>query len=259
MKGLMDKYKVLSLMYVKQFYKYPIPLFIKLINVPAEIFIYIFLWVSLGKARQLDINYMITYYIMVGLLKNAYPFRHISLNIEQDVIEGSILNHLIRPYPYILPEICKYSAWTCLYSIVFLPFIVFVSIYKHVLLYSVLLFAISLIVGNIIQFLIWYNVGLLALRIERIRGIIVGVSALMAFTSGSLLPLNLFPGWMEQITYFLPFRYFIYFPLETILGNESISSYVISLGISMVWCFLLLGLSKVLWKNGMKNVRINCT
>ncbi len=254
----MVKYKALTTIYIKQFYKYPIPLFIKLIYVPVEAFIYIFLWNYLGKSSSVDINYMIIYYILIGLIKSAYPFRHISINIQRDVMEGSISNVLVRPYPYILPEIERYTAWIFLYSFIFIPAIIFVIIVRNVSVYYAILFVLSFAIGNMIQFLVWYNVGLIALKIERIRGVLLGVSALMSFTSGSLVPLFLLPQWMEQVTYLFPFRYYMYFPLQTMLGEISMSDYMVSLALSFVWCVILWGLSAVQLRSGMSKLQANC-
>lgn len=258
MKELMVKYKALATVYFKQFCKYPIPLFLKLVYVPVEAFIYTFLWSFLGTSSSVDISYMILYYVVIGLIKSAYPFRHISVRIQSDVMDGSISNALVRPYPYILPELARYTAWTVVYSVVFIPAIIVVVWVRNVSVICALSFVFAFFIGNIIQFLVWYNVGLCALKIERIRGVLLAVSAIMAFTSGSLIPLNLLPKWMEQVTYFFPFRYYMYFPLQSMLGEVTVNEYITSILLSLVWCFLLWGLSVVQLQSGMKKLQVNC-
>jgi ABC-2 type transport system permease protein len=36
--------------------------------------------------------------------------------------------------------------------------------------------------------------------------------------SGYLVPLELFPGWVKTLTYVLPFRYMLGFPVEILIG-----------------------------------------
>ncbi len=257
MKASMVKYRILIRIYLKNYCQYPMRLFLKLIYLPVQMMMYLFLWINIGKSHNLDIKYMIAYYLIIGLLTNAYPFRHIALDVEEDVVEGSIANCLVRPYSYIVPAFSKYTAWSLIYSIVFIPTIIFVTFFRGVTAVQVLYFIIATIIGKSIEFMLWYNIGLVALFIERIRGVIITVGAVMTFMSGNIIPLSFFPKWFENITYFFPFRMYVYFPTDILLSERSIHYFLFNIFIALLWLILLIILSKILWKRGIGRLQGN--
>lgn len=257
MKASMVKYSVLIKIYLKNYCKYPIRLFLKLIYLPVQMMMYLFLWNTIGKSYHLDIKYMIAYYLIIGLMTNAYPFRHIALDVEEDVVEGSIANCLVRPYSYIVPAFTKYISWSLIYSIVFIPAIIFVTFFKGITATQVLFFIIATVIGKIIEFMLWYNIGLVALSIERIRGVIITVGAVMTFMSGNMIPLSFFPKWFENITYIFPFRMYVYFPTDILLSERSIHYFLFNILIALLWFVLLILLSKILWKKGVSRLQGN--
>lgn len=194
---------------------------------------------------------------MAGLLINAYPFRHISLDIENDVLEGSIANCLVRPYSYVVPALSKYIAWSLIYSVIFIPALIFVILYKGISAINIFYFIIATVTGKLIEFMLWYNIGLIALSVERIRGVIAAISALMIFMSGSLIPISFFPEWFSYITYFFPFRLYVYFPIDILLSERSIQYFLLNVAMGLLWFVIFIILSKFLWNRGIRKLQGN--
>ncbi len=69
--------------------------------------------------------------------------------------------------------------------------------------------------------------------------------------SGYLMPLALFPGWLRTITWWLPFRYTLALPVETLLGLESIGQALRSLVVQWAYVAGLLTIALVLWRRGL--------
>lgn len=257
MKVLMDKYKLLIEVYLKSYRKYPIGLFLKLIYLPIQMLMYIFLWLNISKSNEIDFKYLITYYLLTSLLQYAYPFTHIANKIENDVIDGGVANYLVRPISHINPVLCQYIAWMCLYSIVFVPAIIFVYFFRGFALIQIGLFLLSAVIGLSIEFMLWYNVGLIAFFIERIRGVITTVIALRIFISGSLIPLSFFPKTIRNLTYLFPFRFYIYVPVNSLLGEVKPNEILLNLIIGVGWIIILILLSKLLWNKGTEKMQAN--
>jgi ABC-2 type transport system permease protein len=257
MKALMDKYKLLTGIYLKVYRKYPIGLFLKLIYLPVQMLMYIFLWLNISKSNVIDIKYLITYYLLTSLLLYAYPYTHIANNIENDVIEGGISNYLVRPISYINPILCQFTAWICLYSIIFIPAIIFVYFFRGFTFIQIGLFLLSAVIGLSVEFMLWYNVGLISFFIERIRGVMTTVIALRMFVSGSLIPLSFFPKSIRNLTYLFPFRFYIYVPVNSLLGEMDHNEILANLIIGVVWLILFIFLSKLLWNKGIKKMQVN--
>ncbi len=69
--------------------------------------------------------------------------------------------------------------------------------------------------------------------------------------SGYLMPLAFFPGWLRSLSWWLPFRYTLAFPVETMLGLESMAQALRSLVVQWAYVAGLLGLALVLWRRGL--------
>jgi ABC-2 type transport system permease protein len=257
MRALMVKYTLLIVTYLKAYSKHPLEVFLKLIYLPVQMMMYYFLWINIGKSNTLDITYMITYYLTISLLIHSYPSRHIALSVEQDVMEGTITNCLVRPYSYIIPAFSKYIAWALIYFIIFIPSLVFITFYKGITLAQILYFIVATIVGKFVEFMLWFDIGLIALFIERIKGVIISANAIMLFMSGSLIPLSFFPKWLINITYFFPFRTFIYFPADILLSERSTQYFILNIVIGLFWLILLTIISKLLFNKGVTQLQGN--
>lgn len=257
MRAFMAKYVLLIKVYLKSYRQYPIRLFLKLVYLPVQMMMYLFLWTNLRKSNPIDIHYMGNYYLIVGLLTNAYPFRHIALHIQDDVMEGSIANSLVRPYPYIVPAFCKYVAWSLLYSVVFIPTLVYIGVSRGVTFAQVLYFVVAVMIGKLIEFFLWFDIGLVALFMERISGIMTMMNAVMIFVSGSIIPLSFYPDWCERITYLFPFRFYVYFPTDLLLDEKEVPYVWVHFLIGIAWIMFLWFLSKKVWEKGIYKLRGN--
>ena len=68
--------------------------------------------------------------------------------------------------------------------------------------------------------------------------------------SGYLMPLALFPSGLRAATWWMPFRYTLAFPVETMLGLESVTQSLRSLAAQWAWVASFFGLALVLWRRG---------
>lgn len=257
MKASMDKLFFLIHTYIKMYKAYPAGVFMKLIGLPAQMLMYIFLWIYIGRNNPLDINYMIMYYLITGLLGFAYSFHYISVDIERDIMEGGFANCLVRPYHYIIPLISKYIAWMCIYSIVYVPVLVLVYFMNGVGITRMLLFIVFCILGMFVEFMTWFFIGIFALYIERITGIIRIVIAIRSIISGALIPLSYMPEVIQKISDFAPFQYYMYVPVQVLIGNVSSEQIGFYLMMSICWIGILSVLSYMLWSIGMTRVQAN--
>jgi ABC-2 type transport system permease protein len=69
--------------------------------------------------------------------------------------------------------------------------------------------------------------------------------------SGYLMPLSFFPRWLREITWWLPFRYTLAFPVETLLGLESRADSLRSLAVQWLYVIGFLGTAILVWRRGL--------
>lgn len=132
MKASMDKYRVLVGIYMKMYRKYPMELFLKLVYLPVQMLMYIFLWKALLKYSGVQLSYMVCYYLFVVLLVYAFPFMHIATDIQKDVEQGIMANFLVRPVQYVVPVISRFVAWMVCYLVILVPAVLFTVIYREI-------------------------------------------------------------------------------------------------------------------------------
>lgn len=257
MKESMVKYFVLIKTYIKYYHKYPMSIFLKLIYMPIQLLMYMFLWIAISKYSEIDLKYLICYYLFVILLTNAFPFAHIASYIHNDIFEGRIFNFLVRPVSYIVPYAARYISWMLCYSIVFFPSVLFVIIYAKIKLLNVLLFCVSLLIGLMIEFLIWINAGFTSMRIEKVKGVIMVTMVLKSLSSGNLIPFQLLPDNVRRIVECLPFKYYISEPINVLLqGKEPdlFFEYIVS---AVIWIIALCLMAALQWNCNIKHLQMN--
>lgn len=257
MKASTAKYLFLTKTYLKSYLRYPMNIFVKLIYLPVQMLMYVFLWLNISRGSDVDYKYLICYYLITALLGYAYPFRHVAVDIQTDVLDGGVANYLVRPVAYIVPAISKYCAWMCVYSVVFIPAVVFTALYRAVSIRQLLCFVLLAVLGMLVQFFLWYAIGLTSFFTEKITGIMLLISALSAFASGSIIPLFYFGQGVESITRFLPFRYYIYVPVNALLGTPSVPELLTDIAGSVCWILVLVFASGLMWSRGVRKLQMN--
>jgi ABC-2 type transport system permease protein len=70
--------------------------------------------------------------------------------------------------------------------------------------------------------------------------------------SGGLFPLDVFGEGLMALFRFMPFQYIIYFPLSIVVGNATANEIVFGVLVQVIWLVLLYGISKIVWRAGMK-------
>lgn len=109
-----------------------------------------------------------------------------------------------------------------------------------------LVFAVSVVAATMVGFAIRFCSNLLAFWLIDIRGINQMVTLAITFFAGLILPLNLFPAWLETVARALPFASMIQLPVEIYLGRFSGWELAWTLGQQMLWAVALLMLGRMM-------------
>lgn len=165
--------------------------------------------------------------------------------VDQDVRTGAVAMHLIRPLSYPL-----YQLSLCLgerivrFALNFLVGVLLCLLFvggSAISLKGVLMLLLALPLAFVLDFLGNFLVGLCAFWIEDTAGIALIYSRLTMILGGMLIPLELFPGFVQPLLRALPFASVIYGPARVFVAPSSIELLrVLSLQISGVVVFSLL-------------------
>jgi ABC-2 type transport system permease protein len=223
--------------------------------------IYLAVWTSIanqqGSVKGLTANDFITYYLtllVVDQLTAEITMHLLAYKIQ----DGTLSNDLLRPvHPILTNTLVTNIAFKALIFTVFAPvwlalFLLFRPDYSAVSLQSVLLALPAIALGFAINFLLGATLTCIAFWTTRVYSIMEFYFALATLFSGQFVPLTLMPPIIQRTADYLPFQYFIYFPIQIILGHVAPGLYLEKLAYGLVLLFLAYLLFRFVWREGVK-------
>lgn len=229
-----------------------------------QIFITYFLWSAVFIDPQTSIfgynqTKILTYVFAIILIKSLV-FSARSVDVPQEISEGSLSNYLIRPmayFKYWFTRDLSSKALNFAFSIVEFIFLVFVfrpPLFVQDNVLFLLLFLITVLVANYLIFVIRFIVTSVTFWVPELAwgGQFLFMVIITEFLSGSIFPLDIFPAVWQKVFYYTPFPYLIFFPLQVYLGKISFLVILQGIMISIVWSFGLSFLLKSVWQKGLK-------
>jgi ABC-2 type transport system permease protein len=119
-------------------------------------------------------------------------------------------------------------------------------------LYGVLMFMPTLLFALILNFLIFFCVGMWAFWLSEIGFLFEAVRIVIVVLSGGIFPLEIFGSTVCGLLKYLPFAYAVGFPVDVLIGTVTGPAVIIGLVSQIIWIGLLLLFSGYLWNIGSK-------
>jgi ABC-2 type transport system permease protein len=89
--------------------------------------------------------------------------------------------------------------------------------------------------------------------VETVWGLVLMLQFVTNLLGGKLLPLSIFPVWLQEVLVWTPFPYMVSFPTKVMLNQVSGHEMIISFAATIAWCCILHAGAKFLWKQGSFN------
>ncbi len=222
--------------------------------------VYYFLWMAIygeqSSLQGLSAVQMATY-IAISWMARAFYFNNLDREIAQEIRDGTVAIQLIRPYQYLLVKACQGLGEGIFRLFLFsIPGMIVVSLIFPIQLPSIgtvwLTFALSLLLGFIVNVELNLITGLLAFFILNNQGMIRAKRVMVDLLSGLFIPISFYPLWAQTILNYLPFQAISYLPsiiLVKGLGGDELTQ---ALLIQLVWCFVLLIPISLIWRKSRK-------
>ncbi len=235
---------------------------ITLIVGPLSILVFYFLWQAIYANTGVDIirgftfHQLVTYYIVswfVGILS----YTHIEDSLRHEVRHGRIIRDLVKPINYIWLHFFTtigHRLYAVIIEVIPLFIIAFVFFAVKVNLSYLPLFILSVLFAAILTYLISAIVGMSAFWLIHNRGIIKIKRILLYFISGAVLPLTFFPQWFQNLSFYMPFQYLTFVPINIWLAKYTIPQAFQFLGIQIGWILIFYLLCIFVWKSAIKKV-----
>ena len=192
-------------------------------------------------------------YLIIGLLLNTARSSEIADRISQTIKSGDISIFLCRPVNFVKSLLADGIGAKVVNLFVFTVLLV-VMTYLFDLptptgsIWGI--FIIYLFLMLIFDIVLYVIIGGLSFWFVEIWGIKASIEQILWILSGRVLPLTLFPVWMQSFLAFTPFLYLEFTFASLYLGKLSVAEAFRAMGIFTFWIVLLILLMKYLYKKG---------
>ena len=196
-----------------------------------------------------DVTDAVTFtFVTQGLLMPVGAFGR--MEVAERIRTGDVVGDLYRPVDfqaYWLAHDMGRAAFELLARGI--PPVLFGAIVFHLrlphTLTTWLAFLVSLAVALLVSFGLTFLVNLSAFWLIDDRGANQLATSLQLFLSGILLPIVLFPGWLEAIARYSPFAAIVELPVEVLLGKHHGTALLPVLALQLMWAAVLVGIGRL--------------
>jgi ABC-2 type transport system permease protein len=229
---------------------------------PAYFLVQVSIWRSVysggGKVGGLSLDEMIAYF-GVATLFHYLTMDSADWNLQMLIRTGKYLSFALRPMHHRFFALSqKIGHRTLGFFFEFLPvLLIFLFVFRMELHPSNWgMFLLSVALAYLMVFYINYCIGLAGFWLVKTDGLRSVIRLLTGVCSGTLFPLLLLPAGIQRVLFFLPFQFTSYVPCMVYTGKYSLGVFTLTVpqivGIQAGYVLLLLGLSELLYRAGMK-------
>jgi ABC-2 type transport system permease protein len=116
--------------------------------------------------------------------------------------------------------------------------------------------AVSLLFGQVTLYYLLLSVDLFCFWAVMNSSAVQILGFAQSLLSGVLAPLWFFPGWFIAISAVLPFQGTLNVPLSLYIGRIPVGEAPFEIAVQAVWCGLLAGLTRLLWRRAAERVTV---
>lgn len=220
-------------------------------------------WLSISAGNPnlaLSSSQLIFYFLAVFIVSTSTSAWG-AYFIAEDIRKGDFSKYLTKPFgmfeDYAIRNIAeKIHKLIFIFLVNIMLLLIFYKSFDlsqmHINSFSVILFAVSLLLGAVTYFLMDVIIGVCAFRfqdIDFLRGI---HSMARDLLSGKVIPLILMPSSLSALLMFSPYRYVVSFPVEIMLGKLTNEQLVIGFITEICWLLVFFIIYKFLYAKGVK-------
>jgi len=219
------------------------------------------IWFSISdysaEAYGYSLNEMITYYFVMMIITNIV-YCDIAWRMSNEIRYGGLTQYLLKPCRYInyvfYFDLPKRLVFVIFGTIPILMLYLFIHrfLVLDINLFVFTCFLVSLCIGYIINFLLYYMLGLFSFFLSEVGGIIMGYTILVNVLAGKVFPLSLLPGVVGEIVAFTPFQYTGFVSASIIQSKYQTTDILLTLGGGIIWIAILWFCCEYLWRLGNK-------
>ena len=226
--------------------------------------IQVFLWQALlGTGIRSDTSFPdMLLYVLINQFMLQLTLTNVAGMIENAMIDGTISMELLRPVSYkgyMLSQTLGKNIYRSLTASVPILILSLFFLSKAVLpdVVHIPMFILSALLGIAIQFEVLYLAGLLAFWLQRCWFISFYLKGLRSIFGGTAVPIWFYPEFLKTLSYWLPFRYMTFEPINIFLGKTSVEQAWMPLLAAALWLTGLSMADRLVWQAATKKLIVN--
>jgi ABC-2 type transport system permease protein len=250
---MFHKYLVLLRMKYVEMFAYRLATLVWLFGAMVQPIITMMVWINIYQSQTDSFILYFTTLIFVERCTSAWDV----WELDHEIREGTFSYQIVRPFHPIHWSIAENIIYKGLFLIFLIPAWIILSFFFPVLQLHLSwsqwsMFVMALFLAAVLRFTISYIFGLLGFWVTKVTALYGMYEVMSLFFSGRIAPLSLLPPVMKEISFYLPFRYMIGFPIEIVTG--SVKGIDIGYGFmwSTTWAILFIVILRWLWQAGLK-------
>ena len=226
-----------------------------------------FLWKAIYASAGTDVVNGMTFtdtliYLVLATALFNFMEMYTVWEIGRNIQSGKIVLDLLKPMEYRKYLFWSYSgSFVTQFFLTFLPTFIAVAIVTHGAIpmgINLLYFVVSVVMAVSINYSIDFIVGTICLYTESIWGINIMKQVVVLLLSGATIPIAFFPDTLRTVVSYLPFQSIYNAPLSLLLnGSPDAETVIKTLGTQLIWCIVMMTISKVFWKTSLRQITVN--
>jgi ABC-2 type transport system permease protein len=234
--------------------------YLYMIGMVAEPVIYLVVWSTIARSQGGSVDgftpgEFAAYYIVWTLVRNM-NIVFTPYGWEERIRRGELSGALLRPLHPIHYDLAFFAGWKVVVIFLWLPIAAVLSLAFSPDLspsgLQVAVFAVAIWGAYLIRSFNLWVLGMVTFWTTRIGALFEAYFLLELLLSGRLVPLELMPGWVQDVAAVLPFRWTFGFPIEALTGDGDTGGLLGGLAMQATWIAVGILLTGVVWRRGIR-------
>lgn len=258
----MSSYRCIFLMGVEQALEYRVSFFLSMLSAVFPIIIQTTMWNYLyGHSDAAAIfgygQGEILMYTLLATIVSQLVGTGFEGEMNSDIKMGGLNKYLIRPVDYKGYRFFRFLGQKVPRGMVVVPVMALIlggAFWRGMPVSAgrVLAFLGSLGLALVLNFSIFYCIGLLGFWLTDVDKLFGTISIVLTVVSGGVFPLDIFGGLVEMLVNLLPFGYTTQFPVNIINGRFGWARVGAGFAFQIGWILVFVCLGEVMWRRGVR-------
>lgn len=196
-------------------------------------------------------------YFMVSMIVSHMTFIWLMWEFEWRIRTGYFSPLLLRPAHPIHHDVCITMGYKLVGLLGIIPAAVLLAVvfnadFSGTSVGSVLAFIPALIFAMILRFTLEWCLAMAAFWMTKVSSLNALFDVFFLFLGGQFAPIGNMPEWIRALSLALPFRWCIYFPIQTVLGSIHGRDLWVGYGMQLLWIAVSAIILRVMWGHAVK-------